>query len=194
MRKLKLIATAVIIALACVGVYYIYKVVTGNKPVASSEIIDDDTPVLLDSIKSIGQWSLLSIEMDQTVDTVDNGLLGMRIGCKPVSVQFHGILHYGIDMKQLRDDWARTSGDTVWIILPPVKLLDTNFLDERKVTVIDGNQDFINKPSTRSALAKKAKAAMVANGNQRIGDAEENAKAELRQIFAQHGFRHVYYK
>lgn len=164
----------------------------GNSIVESkTEERDNSLPVVLDSIKTIGQWSMLSINTDVEADTVDNGFLGTKIRRKPVRVRYHGTLHYGIDMTELREDWAKVHGDTIDISLPAVKLLDERILDETDVKVIEGSQDFINRPAVGAALAAKAKRLMIAEGDKRKDEARRNAEETITRIFKYHGFKTV---
>lgn len=182
MKRIKFIAIAAIVILAFVGGFFIYRTITGNKPMTTTKTVDDHTPVVLDSIKSIGKWSLLSIEMDQVVDTLDDGFLGTKIKREPVKVQFHGTLHYGYDTNKLPKNWVVVRGDSITFNLPDPQLLDDNFLDERKTIVLDGDQDFINKPNVRAALVRKAKAKMRVNGDKQKKEVKEKARTEVTRL------------
>lgn len=106
---------------------------------ASDRSCGHTDPVNLDSIRAIGQWAFLTVEMDEVVDTVDRGLFSSD----RISVAYHGTLHYGIDVAEARPGWVTIAGDTaVSVVLPPVKLLDDRFLDERNVKRLRGTRRY----------------------------------------------------
>ena len=190
LRNIKLIAVAVVCIAIIIGAVYMCHFTKSVKTGHTTEVTVTPTPVDLDSIHNIGQWSFLSIELDQVVDTIDKGFFSSD----RISVGYHGTLHYGIDVAEARPGWVTIAGDTaVSVVLPPVKLLDDRFLDERNVKVYEGrdDMDFINKPTVRAALGRKAKAAMIRRGRENIPEARGKAEAEVRRIFSQHGYKKI---
>lgn len=190
LRNIKLIAVAVVCIAIIIGAVYMCHFTKSVKTGHTTEVTVTPTPVDLDSIHNIGQWSFLSIELDQVVDTIDKGFFSSD----RISVGYHGTLHYGIDMSKADKDWVKIENDTtVNITLPAITLLDKRFLDERNVKVYEGNDDmdFINKPGVRAALVSKAKAEMVRRGDQHKGEAQAKAESELRRLFTSHGYKKV---
>lgn len=186
------------IILACIAIIAIIVVVAVKACSAGKEIAGGPktivevkpTPVDVDSIRSIGQWSVVEIAISQIVDTVDRGFFSDD----KIEVMYHGTLHYGIDMTKVGKDWVRTEADSVvFIHLPDVTLLDNRFLDERDVKVIlgDNDQDFINRPEVREALVAKAKAAMIKKGDTRKEEARRKVESELQHLFKSHGYKQV---
>lgn len=193
-RKIKAIIILVLVVLAAIGIYAIYRQVHGTDPIVKTVETDHQLPILMDSIENIGQWSLASVELEQEVDTVDGGFLGTGLGSDTVRMVFHGTLHYGIDMTKMTGDWVRGDGDTAYVSLPQVVLLDNRFLDERHTRLVEGDQDFANKPSVKGALARKAKALMIAKGNASVkSKAQKKAEEELRKVLLRHGYKVVVY-
>ena len=88
----------------------------------------DITPNLIESIKDIGEWEFLAVSDEEIVDTVRHGLFGddqlVRI--------YEGTLRLGIDLHKTGKNWIRTSGDSVVVTLPPIRLLDDDFIDETR--------------------------------------------------------------
>lgn len=187
-RKLKAIAMIVVLALAGYGAYTVYSHVQRTEPVVKTVVTDSNLPVLIDSIKALGQWSLVSADMAQEVDTVDDGFLGSGLGGDSVRMVFYGTLHYGIDMTRIDDGWVRVSGDTAYITLPQAELLDNRFLDERRTQVVGGDQDFANRKSVRSAMTRKAKTLMAEKGSNNIAVARKRAEEELLKVFRRNGY------
>lgn len=188
--KIKLAAVVAVCLIVVVAVLYMCHAAKSVTAGHQTEVVVTPTPVNLDSIRAIGQWAFLAVEMDEVVDTVDRGLFSSD----RISVAYHGTLHYGIDVAEARPGWVTIAGDTaVSVVLPPVKLLDDRFLDERNVKVYEGrdDMDFINKPTVRAALVRKAKAAMIRRGRENIPEARGKAEAEVRRIFSQHGYKKI---
>ncbi|GJG64131.1 hypothetical protein PRLR6014_06070 [Prevotella lacticifex] len=188
--KIKLAAVVVVCLIVMVAVLYMCHAAKSVTAGHQTEVVVTPTPVNLDSIRAIGQWSFLTVEMDEVVDTVDRGLFSSD----RISVAYHGTLHYGINVAEARPGWVTIVGDTaVTVVLPPVKLLDDRFLDERNVKVYEGrdDMDFINKPTVRAALVRKAKAAMIRRGRENIPEARSKAETEVRRIFSQHGYKKI---
>ena len=188
--KIKLAAVVVVCLIVMVAVLYMCHAAKNVTAGHQTEVVVTPTPVNLDSIRAIGQWAFLTVEMDEVVDTVDRGLFSSD----RISVAYHGTLHYGINVAEARPGWVTIVGDTaVTVVLPPVKLLDYRFLDERNVKVYEGrdDMDFINKPTVRAALVRKAKAAMIRRGRENIPEARGKAEAEVRRIFSQHGYKKI---
>ncbi|WP_288152703.1 DUF4230 domain-containing protein [uncultured Prevotella sp.] len=188
--KIKLAAVVVVCLIVMVAVLCMCHAAKSVTAGHQTEVVVTPTPVNLDSIRAIGQWSFLTVEMDEVVDTVDRGLFSSD----RISVAYHGTLHYGINVAEARPGWVTIVGDTaVTVVLPPVRLLDDRFLDERNVKVYEGrdDMDFINKPTVRAALVRKAKAAMIRRGRENIPEARGKAEAEVRRIFSQHGYKKI---
>ena len=83
---------------------------------------------ILESIENIGQWEFLSVSDEELIDTIRRGFFGddqlVRI--------YYGTLRLGIDMKDVKEGWLQASQDSIVCTLPPIKLLDHNFIDEAK--------------------------------------------------------------
>ena len=112
------------------------------------------TPNVLTEVKKIGQWEFLSISDEEMVDTVRKGFFTddelIRI--------YYGTLRIGIDFSQCEGEWIRTDGDSIILDLPPVKLLDDDFIDETRTQPFIESGKWSN--ADRQALAERAKAAM----------------------------------
>lgn len=188
--KIEIACTAVVVIIVCLLFIRLCSFVGGDKPVVQTVTKVKPTPVNLDSIKRIGQLSVVTVELDQIVDTVDDGFFNDD----EIEVMYHGTLHYGVDLTKVQSDWVRTVGDTaVYVKLPPVGLLDNRFLDERRVKVIVGEEDqeFINRPEVRANLVRKAKAEMIRKGDTHKAEAQEKVEKTMQKLFSSHGYKKV---
>lgn len=123
-KTLVLMAITIVLALVLVAVFS-WK--TDAVELAVDEKIGN-TPVTVEQLRQIGQWEFLVVSDEELVDTVDKHLFRtdemIRI--------YYGQLRLGIDMAELTADAFKQNGDTLEILLPPVKLLDENFIDEAR--------------------------------------------------------------
>ena len=147
----------------------------------------DPTPTLIASMKSIGEWEFLSISDEEMIDTVRHGFFSddelVRI--------YYGTLRLGIDMSQADADWIAQSGDSVTVTLPPVKLLDTRFIDEARTKSFFESGKWSN--DDRAELYTRAQHSMMKRcltpANYR--SAEQNATSQMRSLMLQLGFKKV---
>ena len=86
------------------------------------------TPNQIQQIEAIGEWEFLAIDDEELVDTVKYGFFGDD---KLVRIYF-GTLRLGVNLREARPRWLSMQGDTLCAALPPVKLLDNNFIDEAR--------------------------------------------------------------
>ena len=137
----------------------------------------DPTPTLIASMKSIGEWEFLSISDEEMIDTVRHGFFSddelVRI--------YYGTLRLGIDH----------NGDSVTVTLPPVKLLDTRFIDEARTKSFFESGKWSN--DDRAELYTRAQHAMMKRcltpANYR--SAEQNATSQMQSLMLQLGFKKV---
>lgn len=147
----------------------------------------DITPEQIRSIKAIGEWEFLSINDEELVDTTRKGLFRndhlVRI--------YYGTMRLGFDLKDAKEDWIKASGDTVEVTLPPIRLLDSDFIDEARTRSFYESGRW--SAADREKMYRKAKAMMLRNGltQTNIRSAENNADAQFRNMFRAMGFENV---
>lgn len=144
----------------------------------------DVTPEQIASIKAIGQWEFLSVSDEELVDTVRKGFLSddqlVRI--------YYGTLRLGIDMSRVR---IYMQSDTITLSVPPVELLDQNFIDEARTKAFYESGKW--QPKDREALYHKARRQMLAHGltPENLRSAEQNADSQLRQMLKAMGYQNI---
>ena len=86
------------------------------------------TPTQVEAMKQIGEWEFLSIANEEMVDTVRQGFFSddelIRI--------YQGTLRLGINMHKAKPHFIRQEKDSIVVTLPPIELLDENFIDETR--------------------------------------------------------------
>jgi len=151
-----------------------------------SSITVDKTQV--NAIRDIGQWEFLTISDEELVDSTESRLIGSD---KKITRIYYGTLRLGIDMAQLRDDALRMRADTLDVTLPPVTLLDDDFIDEARTKPFYENGSWDQK--AREALYEQAKRKMKQRclTEDNINIAQLNATEEVAQVFRSMGYQYV---
>lgn len=187
LSRTALVVIAVVAVLLVAGAAFVYWLLgSNNASVATKEHVEL-SPTQIERIKAIGQWEFLTVSDEELVDTVRHGFFGddelVRI--------YTGTLRLGIDMADAEEDWIRTDGDTLRVMLPPVRLLDTNFIDEASARSFYESGRWTQ--ADRKALARKARQKMLARclTPQNIASAEQNATAQFHQMLRAMGFPYV---
>lgn len=185
--RIKLYAIGAIVVLVIVASAYLVRQCRGNSITAHVNDSIDITPTQVLAMEEIGEWEFLSIEDEEMVDTVRKKLFGtdelIRI--------YRGTLRLGIDLSEAREDWVAVSGDTLRIVLPKVKLLDDDFIDEAKTQPFFESGTWSDQ--ARSDLYHRAKARMKARclTKENIASAEDNAMKQFYQMFKAMGYETV---
>ena len=146
------------------------------------------SPTQIVSMLDIGKWEFLTIDLEEIADTTAYRRLGSDYELVRI---YYGRMRLGIDLQKAKKDWIQTQGDTVSVKLPPVELLDNNFIDEAKTKSFFeiGSWD----QASREALYQQARRKMLARGltATNIKMARENAISQFTTLFHSLGFGHV---
>ena len=181
--------TGIAAAVAVVGVVA-WWLIESNKDdtvtISKSEAIGI-TPTQIASIKSIGQWEFLSIADEEMIDTVRHGFFGddelVRI--------YYGTLRLGINLAHTKADWISQRHDSVFVVLPPVELLDSNFVDEART------RSFFEKgkwsQTDRANLYQRARTAMIKRcvTPANIRSTEQNAATQFSNMLHSMGIENA---
>lgn len=168
------LASLCFLAIVGVIVWMGYKIKDDSFTIGYSDKIDD-TPTIVEQMKEIGQWEFLSISDEELVDTVRRGFFSddelVRI--------YYGTMRLGIDFSQCNEKWIEREGDTIKVDLPPVRLLDENFLDETRTKSFFESGKWTN--ADRKAMADRAKALMRKRclTKENMDLAQKNAEAQV---------------
>ena len=184
MRKFEIIAILLLVIIIGGGLYWLNK---DNSISTEQKGKTQLSPTQIKSIEAIGQWEFLSISDEELIDTVRKGFISddnlVRI--------YYGTLRLGINMREVGNNWLSADGDTIVCTLPPVRLLDHNFIDEAKTRSFFEEGDWTGKDRQdmydRAYEAMKKRCLTKAN----IAKAEENAKAQFERMFLTMGYSNV---
>ena len=126
--KARIVAVAVIAVAVLAAFFWVGHTAHNSTVSIGSDKKIDITPEQIRSIKAIGQWEFLSVTDEELVDTVRRGIFSddhlVRI--------YYGTLRFGVDLGQAKPGWIVASGDSVTVTLPPISLLDHDFIDEAR--------------------------------------------------------------
>lgn len=147
----------------------------------------DITPTQIQSIKNIGQWAFLTINDEELIDTIRTGFFSddqlVRI--------YYGTLQLGIDMNDTSDEWITRSNDSIVILLPEVRLLDKNFIDEARTRSFMESGKWTS--ADRHALYRRAQEAMIRRcvTPANLRSAEQQAATQFDELMRAMGFNNV---
>lgn len=177
---------AICLLIAVVGYITMQKITDNNANIEIDQRIGI-TPTQIESMKAIGQWEFLSIADEELIDTVRNGFFKddelIRI--------YYGTLRLGVDMKDVEENWITTDKDTIDVLLPNIKLLDNNFIDEARTKSFfeSGKWSDLDREKMYQMAYKRMKQRCLTKEN--IASAEQNAVKQFYQLMRSMGFSNV---
>ena len=172
-----MLASLAIIAVVVCMVWFCNATKESTLSFSSNEEIDF-TPTIVERMRSIGQWEFLSISDEELIDTVRTGFFTddelVRI--------YYGTLSIGIDLRDCSKDWISTEGDTIFVSLPEVKLLDQNFIDEASSRSFFETGSWSNKD--RKAMYERARQRMLSRclTEENLNTARLNAREQIGRM------------
>lgn len=182
------IGVALLVVVLVVGGFFWLRNLTRNDHLdfgTDNEI--DITPTQIQSIKAIGEWEFLSVSAEELVDTTRKRILMDD----ELARIYYGTLRLGVNMNQTRPKWIETNGDSVTVTLPPIGLLDKDFIDEARTKSFyeSGTWSSVD----REALYKKAYRMMTRHclTKENLQAAETNGKEQFRNMMLAMGYKHV---
>ena len=147
----------------------------------------DTTPEEIRRIREIREWEFLSVSTEELVEAYKAGTFGDK---QPARI-YTGTLRLGIDLAEAKDDWLTTDGDTLRVTLPPIKLLDEDFIDEAKTQSFFESGSWSDKARDDMYHRAKEKMKQRCLTKENISSAEDNAMKQFFQMFKAMGFEFV---
>lgn len=175
----------ILVILLAIG-WFAYNYFSGEKAVESKEQIEMSTEIT--SIKEIAEWEFLTVEVEEFEDTV---IPRMIITDDQFVRIYKGTARLGVDMKEADSNWVACSGDTATLLLPQIKILDENIIDDMQTRTFYESGKMT--PAIKEALYEKAKRDMRkrALSDENVAAAKENAKAQFSYMFHSMGYSTV---
>ena len=178
--------TFLVIICLCGGLFYWFNF--SNRVSVSTDQRIDITPTQIQQIQDVGQWEFLAINDEELIDTVSRGFFS---DSERVRI-YYGTIRLGVDLHQTEPHWIRVEDDSVIVAkLPPIGLLDTNFIDEAKSRSFFEKGDWT--PADREQLYNRAYKKMIARcmTAENIKIAENNAKQQFIQFLRSMGYKNI---
>ena len=145
------------------------------------------SPTQIREIEDIGEWEFLTVNDEELIDTVRHGFFG---DAELVRI-YYGTARLGIDLKEAKNGWLRTQGDSIIATLPAIKLLDEDFIDEARTRSFIESGTWTH--ADRDDLYKRAYAVMrrrcLTPSN--IKSAQHNAERQISNLLRSMGFENV---
>lgn len=159
---------------------------TSSIKVTTTEHIGTTTNQI-QSIREIRQWEALAIECEEMVDTAEEHFFGD----KNLVRIYTGTLRLGVDMKNATDDWFTAKGDTAFLKLPQITLLNPEFIDEARTRTFTESGKW--NAATYEALYRKARSKMLQRsfGKGQRQQAARNITEKFESMFRAFGYKHI---
>ena len=183
--KLGLILLGAVLVIA--GAFWLRSCTKGDYIEIGADNAIDASPTQIQSIKDIGEWEFLSVSLEELADTVRKGFFSDD----ELARIYYGTLRLGINMHQVEPGWLTAEGDSVSLSLPPVALLDRDFIDEARTKPFFETGTW--KPEDREALYRLAHKNMLAHGltKENLATAEDNAREQITSLMKTMGYKKV---
>ena len=148
----------------------------------------DATHAVLNHIKQLGEWEFLSIYDEVLIDTTRSRFLAQDDELVRI---YHGTLRLGIDMDECTQEWVTSEGDSLLFHLPPIQLLDQNFIDEARTRSFYQHGEWNSQ--TREDLYLRARHTMMQRciTPENLKKAEENAIQQIKALLRTLGYTKV---
>ena len=183
--KLGLILLGAVLVIA--GAFWLRSCTKGDYIEIGADNAIDASPTQIQSIKDIGEWEFLSVSLEELADTVRKGFFSDD----ELARIYYGTLRIGINMHQVEPGWLTAEGDSVSLSLPPVALLDRDFIDEARTKPFFETGTW--KPEDREALYRLAHKNMLTHGltKENLATAEDNAREQITSLMKTMGYKKV---
>lgn len=183
-----LLIVVLVVVVVLVARHYINKVSSTSTmtEVVKNEKIDI-TPSQIRSIEQIGEWSFLEINDEELIDTIRHGFFSddelVRI--------YYGTLRLGINLKEAHEGWLAMQNDTLCAILPPVRLLDNNFIDETRTRsfIETGKWTHHDRKAMYNRAVQRMRRRCLTKKNYQ--SARDNARVQFEQMLRSMGYDKV---
>lgn len=183
-----LLIVVLVVVVVLVARHYINKVSSTS---TMTEVVKDEkidiTPSQIRSIEQIGEWSFLEINDEELIDTIRHGFFSddelVRI--------YYGTLRLGINLKEAHEGWLAMQNDTLCAILPPVRLLDNNFIDETRTRsfIETGKWTHHDRKAMYNRAVQRMRRRCFTKKN--FQSARDNARVQFEQMLRSMGYDKV---
>ncbi|MEO7264096.1 MAG: DUF4230 domain-containing protein [Ferruginibacter sp.] len=159
---------------------------------SSKPVTIDETPILIKEIRSLGQLITASFYDEVVVDsTIKNYIGPIPTASSQLVIIARGKVLAGIDLKTLEDRAVTVRKDSVWMQLPPAKILD--------VIINPGDYETFEEtgnwsPESVTSLKLNAKTIITARASNKniLDKANSKAKSVIEDFLHAAGFKIIH--
>ena len=153
-----------------------------SKLKGNSNVVSYENHQVIEHKDSIGWDILIQMELLTPLDEYIQ---------KKKALPRQEIIKLGIDLCKAKPGWIAAVGDTVVVTLPPISLLDHDFIDEARTKSFFESGRWT--AADREAMYRRAYNQMFSHGFTRanIRSAENNADAQFRGMLRAMGFENI---
>ena len=186
-RWIVTIVTLIIVAMALRSLSVAIKSEEG--PVAITIVSDtciNLTPAQVTSIRKIGKWEFLSMQMEEIIDTTHSRFV---LSDEELVRIYQGTVRLGVDFSKLSDNWLTIQGDTAILHLPRIQQLNKKFIDEAQTKTFYETGSWSGK--AREQMYRRAEQRMkrrLARSNA-YKLAEQNGREQMTALMQAFGFK-----
>lgn len=144
------------------------------------------TPAQVTSIRKIGKWEFLSMQMEEIIDTTHSRFV---LSDEELVRIYQGTIRLGVDFSKLSDNWLTIQGDTAILHLPRIQQLNKKFIDEARTKTFYETGSWSGKD--REQMYRRAERRMkrrLARSNA-YKLAEQNGRKQMTALMQAFGFR-----
>lgn len=178
LASLNILLWGIIALSAIAGIWYLARSAQKTEIRIGTDSKIDITPSVITAMREIGEWEFLSVDDEEMVDTTRKGFLSddrlVRI--------YYGKLSLGINLRKAGPRWIEKNGDSIMVCLPPIELLDKDFIDEARTRAFIETgkwSDSDREALYRMAYGKMTRRCMTATN---IRLAQQNAEEQFGRM------------
>jgi hypothetical protein len=159
-----------------------------------------NTLAIVQQVQTLSQLVTVKYVMEKVVileDPPQNPVRKLLPDDTRVILVAHGIVKAGVDLAEIKSDDVQVSGNKIVIKLPPPQITDA-YLDEKQTQIIEHNTSFLrdfNKDLEQTARQNAVDdIRRAARSSGILKDADDRARAQLRNLFNTLGFGTVEFR
>lgn len=191
MRPIRLALTLFIVASIFVFGLFIGKIIPRAAPAPSQQIYN--TATILKQVQTLSQLVTVKFVLEKVVVLEDVKWYGEN----RVLLIAHGIAKAGIDFEKLQPKDIRVEQNKISMTLPPPVIIDV-YLDDKQTEVLERSTGMMRtfdknlEQNARRQAVDELRRAAKSHGI--LKEADERAKAQLKNLFHQLGFAEVVFR
>jgi hypothetical protein len=194
-------ATALLIFLGILGLQQIDVIPKFGDWFKTKPLTIDQTPLIVQHVRELAEFTSITSEDEVVVNEFkkeDKNIVvalwenpSMDPNHKKLTLVVKGKIRVGMDLKEINPKDIRTNGDTIYMNLPAVKLLDV-IVNPSDVKVFREKGKWSNEEVRQLTLKGKKKIEERAAKHKILARAEKKGKAVMESLLRNLGYKTIY--